>query len=128
MNQVELFAIVFQVAVHAIFAIGIAHLHVGVVAVLIGKGLSDLFVAIETFIGRSAGAEHVTTIALRGAAERFVGFGEGPWGNLRMGWKNNGQTARDRQEDREKKLSRNFRVTCKCCFAGRALVHQSLQV
>lgn len=127
-DQVKLLAVVFQVAAHAIFAIRIVHLHVGVVTVLVGKSLGDFLVAIQTFVCGGAGSELVATVALRGTAERGVRLGEGTWGNLREGRKRGSQTARDREEDSEEKLPTDLTVIYNRCVTGRALVHQSLQV
>lgn len=63
-NQVEGFTVVFQVAAHAIFSIGIAHLHFKVIAVLGGKILGNFFVAINAFEGRRTGSKGVAGCAL----------------------------------------------------------------
>ena len=68
MDDVEILAVVFQVAANAVLAGGIVHLELEVVAVFCGERLGDFFVAIEAFEGGSAGAELVAGIALRGAA------------------------------------------------------------
>lgn len=64
MNQLKGFTVVFQVAAHAIFSIGIAHLHFEVIAVLGGKILGNFFVAINAFEGRRTGSKGVAGSAL----------------------------------------------------------------
>lgn len=73
-NQVKGFAVVFQVAAHAFFSIGIAHLHFKVIAVLGGKILGNFFVAIDALERRRARPEGMAGSALRSAAQRRVGF------------------------------------------------------
>lgn len=68
-DEVELLAVMLEVTTYAIFAVRIAHLHLGVVAVLVGEGFSQFLVAIETSVGRTAGAELVAGIALGCAAQ-----------------------------------------------------------
>ncbi len=67
MDEVEFFAVVFEVASNAIFAVWIAHLKLGVIAEFGGEGMSDFLVALKTFEGGSAGAELVAGGTLRGA-------------------------------------------------------------
>ena len=67
MNDVEIFAVVFQVAAHAILAGGILHVELKVVTVFGGEGLGDFLVAIEALKGGSTAAELVAGIALGGA-------------------------------------------------------------
>jgi len=74
-NQVEIFAVVFQVAAHAVFSIGIAHLHFKVVSVLRGKILRNFLVAIDALERGRASSEGMAGSALRSAAERRVGLG-----------------------------------------------------
>ena len=84
MNQVEIFAVVLEVAAHTIFAIGILHLQAKVVAVFAGEDLGDFFVAIETFERGSACAKNVAGVALHGAGKRRVRFREWTGRNLRL--------------------------------------------
>lgn len=95
-DQVKGLAVVFQVAAHTIFAIGIAHLHFEVVTVLRGKILRDFFVTIDALEGGSAGPERVAGSALRGAAEGRVGFGERSGRDLRAD--HGGEEQSDAQE------------------------------
>lgn len=77
-NQIEIFAVVLKVAANAVFAIGIAHLNLEVVAVLGGKAPGDFLVAIHALKGRSVGAELMAARALRRSCQRLVGFGKWP--------------------------------------------------
>ena len=81
-NQLEGFAVVVEVATDAVFSIGIAHLHLEMVAVLRGKVLRDFLVAIEALKGGRAGAEDVAGIALAGSGERRVSLSERAGRNL----------------------------------------------
>ncbi len=65
LNQIEGFSVVLQMAAHAIFAVGIAHLNLEVVAVLGRKILGDFLVAIEALEGGRDGAKGVARCALR---------------------------------------------------------------
>ena len=67
MDDVEIFAVVFQVAAHAVLAGGILHVQLKVVTVFGGEGLGDFLMAIETLKSGSAAAELVAGIALRRA-------------------------------------------------------------
>ena len=73
--RLKLFTVVLQVAAHAIFAIGILHLHPEVVTVLVGEGFGNFFVAIEAFEGRRTRPKDMAGFALRCAAERRMRFG-----------------------------------------------------
>jgi hypothetical protein len=66
-DEVEVFAIVFEVAAHTIFPIRIAHLKLGVISMIRSEPLGHFFVTIQAFESRSAGAELMTTGALRGS-------------------------------------------------------------
>jgi hypothetical protein len=63
-NQIELFAVVFQVASDAILAIGITHLELRVVAVPVGKRLGDFLMAIQAFERGRTGPKLMATAAL----------------------------------------------------------------
>ena len=67
-DDIEIFAVMFEVASNAVLAGGILHSELKMVAVFCGERLGNFFVAIETLEGGSAGAELVAGIALRGAA------------------------------------------------------------
>lgn len=67
-NQMEVFAVVIQVAPHAVLTIGIAHPQPRMVAVIQRKPLRHLFVAIKTLEGWRAGSELMAARALRCAA------------------------------------------------------------
>jgi hypothetical protein len=66
-DQGEIETIVFEMAAHAIFAVGIFHGESGVISVTCGEILRNLFVALETFERGGAGAEKVTGRTLRRA-------------------------------------------------------------
>ena len=73
-NQVKINSIVFEMAVHAIFALRILHLQSGVITVFFRKGLGDFFMAVEAFEDRGFRAEHVTAVALTCATKAFMSF------------------------------------------------------
>jgi len=63
-NEIEVLAIVLQVATHTIFPMRILQLHVEVIAMLVQKILGDFLVAIEALKCGSASAENVAGTAL----------------------------------------------------------------
>lgn len=73
-DQIEVLAVMLEVAAHTILAVRILHLHLGVITVFIGESFGDFLVAIETFIGGSAGAKLMTGVALRRTAEGRMCF------------------------------------------------------
>lgn len=75
-NQTEVFTVVLQVAANALLPIRILHLHAEVVAVFVGEGFGDFFVAIEAFESGSFGTEDVARIALRGSGQGRMCLGE----------------------------------------------------
>lgn len=84
-DQLEGFPVVLQMAADAIFAGGIVHLYLEVVAVLGGKVLRDFFVAIEALEGGCASAKGMAGIALGSTTQRRVGFRERAGRYLRAG-------------------------------------------
>ena len=84
MDEREVLAIVLEVATNAVFAVGIAHLNLKVIAALRGKPPRDFLVAIQAFESGSAGAKLMAARALGGAGKGLVGFGKGPWRNLSL--------------------------------------------
>lgn len=100
MNQLEVRAVVFQVAAHAVFAIRIRHRKARVIPVLRGEGLSDLLVAIQAFEGRRAGAKFVATRALRCARKALVSFRKRPGRELRpCRWRHEQEQAEANEEE-----------------------------
>lgn len=69
MNQIEIFAVVLQVAPHAVFSVGILHSEPRVIAVVVGQALRDFFVAVQAFKRWRARAKLMATCALCRAAE-----------------------------------------------------------
>jgi len=67
-QQIEVFAVVLQMAAHAILAIGVLHLNCGVIAMFRRKALRHLFMAIKALKGRSTGAKLMAACAPRGSA------------------------------------------------------------
>jgi len=82
MHQVEIIAIVFQVAAHAILAIGILHSQLRVVAPIRRQAIGNFLVAFQAFECRRAGPELVAVVALGRAVEGFVRFGQWAGRNL----------------------------------------------
>jgi hypothetical protein len=56
-DQREIETVVFEMAAHAIFAVGIFHGQSRVISATCGEMLRNLFVALETLERRGAGAE-----------------------------------------------------------------------
>ncbi len=63
-KQRKIEPVVFEVAVHAIFAVRILHGQARVISAICRKMLGNLLVALETFEGRRAGAELVAGCTL----------------------------------------------------------------
>jgi len=74
MDESKVLAVVLQVATDAIFAVGIAHLDLKVIAMLGVEASGNFLVAIETLESGSAGAELMATGALRSSGQRLVRF------------------------------------------------------
>jgi len=64
-KQREIETVMFEVAAHAIFAVGILHGQPRVISAVCSEMLGNLFVTVETLEGRGAGAELVAGCALR---------------------------------------------------------------
>jgi len=71
-NQVEVFAIVIQVAPHTVFAVGVRHSEARVIAVVQRQSLRYFFVALEALKSRRVGSELMATRALCGPTQRLV--------------------------------------------------------
>jgi hypothetical protein len=65
MNERKILAIVFEVATHAVPAIGICHPQKRVVALMRGEAVRNFFMTFEALECRRAGPELVARIALR---------------------------------------------------------------
>lgn len=65
MNERKIFAVVFQMAAHAVLATGIFHAQKRVVALLRGQTVRNFLVAFETFERRRTGSKLVASVALR---------------------------------------------------------------
>ena len=81
-NQIEIFAVMLEMAVNAIPPVGIWQLESRVVSVLGIEALRNLLVAIEAFECRRARAELMAAGALRCAGQRLVRLGKRPRRNL----------------------------------------------
>ena len=68
-DQMEAFTVMFEVTAHAIFAIGIGHLQVRVIAVLLRQGFCNFLVAVEAAKGWRARTELMASGALRSAVQ-----------------------------------------------------------
>jgi len=101
-DDVEIFAVVFEVAANTILAVRIFHLNLGMIAVLTGEGLGDFLVAVEAFKCGNASAKDVTGVALRGARKGGVGFRKRARRNLRGGDIGENQ-AKERQHQQQKR-------------------------
>ena len=64
MDERKILAIVFEVAPHAVPAIGILHPEKGVVALMRGQTVGNFLMAFEAFECRRAGSELVARVAL----------------------------------------------------------------
>lgn len=72
MDQVEVLAVVLQMAANAVFPVRIAHLNLEVIAVLAVEPSGDFLMAVQALEGGRAGAELVATHALRSSGKRLV--------------------------------------------------------
>ena len=98
-DELEGFAIMFQMAAHAVLAIWIAHFEFKVITVPGRKILRNFLVATDALESRRAGSERMTGSALRGAAQRRMGVRKGAWRNLCMnGRRNKRSDAKHRNE------------------------------
>src|ERR1700694_4600545 len=75
-DEVEVSAVVFEVAAHAVSALGILHLQAGVIAVFFRQRFGYFLVAVQAFKCRGLCTEQVATCALRGPRYTLVRFGE----------------------------------------------------
>lgn len=73
-NQIEVLAVVFQVAADAVFAVGISHLKLRVIAVVRFQTSRYFFMAIQAFESRRVSAELMAARALRRSREGLVRF------------------------------------------------------
>jgi len=127
-NQLEVFAIVVQVASDTVFSVGIAHLHFEMIAVLRRKILRDLLVAVEALKGRRACSKNMARIALAGSAERRMGFGKRAGRNLGACGSRHKQTD---AKEQERKKHGPFEKSANRVRSGavrRALAHAVLRV
>ena len=85
MNEGKILAIVFEVAPHAVPAVGILHSEKRVVALMRSQTVRNFLVAFEAFECRRAGSELVAGVALRRAVEGLVRFRERSGRNLGAG-------------------------------------------
>ena len=83
-NELEIHPVVLEVAAYAIFAVGVFHLELRVIAPLFRQQLRDFLVAVQTFEGGRAGTEFVAARTLRRSAQRLVRCRKRPRGNLRI--------------------------------------------
>ena len=81
-NQMEIFAVVLQMAANAVLATRILHLKLEVIAVLGVEAPGNFFVAIEALKRRRAGSELMAARALRCACQGLMRFGKRPGGDL----------------------------------------------
>ena len=77
-DQIEVLAVVLQMAANAVLPVWIAHLNLEVIPMLTAESPGDFFVAIQALKRRRVGAELVATRALRRSSKRLVRFGERP--------------------------------------------------
>jgi hypothetical protein len=73
-NQVELLAVVLQMAANAVLSVRIAHLNLEVIPVLAVEPPGDFLVAIQALKGGRVGAELMATRTLRCPGKRLVRF------------------------------------------------------
>jgi len=85
MNQRKILTIVFEVAAHAVPAIGILHLQKRVVALMGGQTVRNFLMAFEAFERRRACTELVAGVALGRAVEGLVRFRQRSGRNLGAG-------------------------------------------
>ena len=82
-HKVEVFAVVLEMAAHAILAVWVLHLNFGVIPMLCRQPLCNFFVTIQAFKDWSVAAKLVATCALRGSGQGLVSFRE--WSRRNLG-------------------------------------------
>lgn len=85
MDKRKIFAIVFQVAAHAVPAVGVLHSEKRVVALMNGQSIGNFLVAFEAFEGRRTGSELMACVALGRAVQGLVRFRKRSGRNLGLG-------------------------------------------
>lgn len=128
MNQMEIFAVVFPVAAHAILAVGVPHLQMRVIAMLLCKRFRDFFVAVQATESRSARAKLVTRRTLCRSIQRTMRFRKRSRRDLRRCAASSQQTCVQKQQ---RKNDRSL-VPCSgpfsCAPARRAWAHTFLRL
>lgn len=74
MQEIEIFAVVLEMATHAILAIGVRHLNLGVIAVLRRQPLCHFLMAIEAFESGRAGSELMAARTLCSSGQGLMSF------------------------------------------------------
>jgi hypothetical protein len=97
-NQAKVFAIVFQMAADAIFAIRIRHLKQRMVAMLFRQTLCHFLVATQALENGRAGPELMATRALRCSAQRLMRFRKWTGRNLCVR-----KSSSEKKDEKEKK-------------------------
>jgi len=101
-NEGKILAIVFEVAAHAVPAVGILHSEKRVVALMRSQTVRNFLVAFEAFECRRAGSKLVTGVALGRAVQGLVRFRERSGRNLSAGAGSHEQkSAENEQTDEE---------------------------
>jgi hypothetical protein len=73
-DQIEILAVVLQMAANAVLPVCIAHLNLEVIPVFAAEPSRDFLVAIQALEGWRIGAELVAARALRGSGKRLMRF------------------------------------------------------
>lgn len=123
MNERKILAIVFEVALHAVLAIGILHPEKRVVALMRGQTVRNFLMAFEALERRRAGSELVAGVALGRAVQGLVRFGERSGRNLGAGTGGAHEESAERQQDADEPRRRDYPDTKALCYCKEKL-HQ----
>jgi len=117
MDECEILAIMFQVAPHAILAVGILHPEQRMVTRMRVQPFRDFLMAIEALERRRAGPELMAGGAMRRALQGLVRFRKGPRRNLAARPSGAKQESAERQQkaDETRRIARpSFKWCCAC--------------
>lgn len=101
MNEMEIGAVVLEMAADTVFSLRVLHLQVRVVAMFFREGLGDFLVAVEALECGTFCAKDVATVALASSAETVVGLRKRARRNLRVG----GNCAEQEEKGRKQESS-----------------------
>ena len=97
-NQIEVRAVMFRVALGAFLAVGRVFHQGGVQPAMVPQSLRDLHMAFHAFQFPGRDAQRMTARALRRPTQGLMGFGQRPRGKLCVQWGNEKEQQKTRRE------------------------------